>query len=111
MPDPSRGTTSANSSVFYAEDAAFLKLRTGLSARPTPPVEGLPSSKDSLMVELPAVAIVEEPKPPVDPLKEFFAWVPQHLVKLSNLHQKISRGLASDMSQETIRDFWKQTGE
>jgi CheY-like chemotaxis protein len=89
----------------YADDEAFTHLRAGFIAdlaatSPGPAADQLPAAENG-----------QEPKPPGDPLKEFFAWVPEHLVRLRGSHQKISRGPSSALSQETIHEFWSRMGE
>jgi CheY-like chemotaxis protein len=47
----------------------------------------------------------EEAKKEIDPLQDFFTWVPGHLAALRQLHQSISRTLATGISEETVREL------
>ena len=73
-----------------AEEEDFSKFLIGFHAGPASP-RGTEAAAVVPAPRIPAAEILSRPKPQTAALKEFFAWVPEHLVALRNLLQRTNR--------------------
>jgi CheY-like chemotaxis protein len=91
----SRGPADAlDTPAPFAEDEEFAKFRAELF--PTPEPEATASATEPA----PEADAKEVPAEVVDPLKEFYSWLPERLARLRDLHHRFSR---SDAPHELTR--------
>jgi DNA-binding response OmpR family regulator len=91
----SRGPADAlDTPAPFAEDEEFAKFRAELF--PTPEPEATASATEPA----PEADAKDVPAEVVDPLKEFYSWLPERLARLRDLHHRFSR---SDAPHELTR--------
>jgi CheY-like chemotaxis protein len=101
---------AANPPAAYSEDEAFEKFRVELRARPNPaPISSPPPGSPSTKAAEDETA-ADDCRTKEAALKEFFNWVPEHLVLLRELHQRTTRALGDGAPEETLRNLCAQIG-
>jgi CheY-like chemotaxis protein len=86
----------------FAEDEELAKLKADLF-----PGEKAKEEAPAQSPGAPEPAAKEKPAEEVDPLKEFFSWLPERLARLRDLHQRFSR---SDAPHELLRGLSTEIG-
>ncbi|MDB6111976.1 MAG: signaling protein [Pedosphaera sp.] len=110
VPDFSLPIPAANPPAAYAEDEAFENFRIELKALPHRASTPLPPPNAFPGKEAQDKTVADDCKTKADALREFFQWVPEHLARLRELHQKTTRTLGPALPEQTLHNLHDQIG-